>query len=103
MHFDADGFPQVVTYTAGVDAIKRFTDKNTKTGTPLERSFCSICGSPVAIQTALQPGRIFVPAGLLDDKALQDMVPMSENFVEERVGWMGQVAAKEMPGMQHHG
>jgi hypothetical protein len=89
---------QAITYTTSTENIKTYADPNTNTGTPLERSFCSNCGSPVAIHTGLQPGRVFVPSGTFDDRSLQNQVPISENFVEDRVAWIGQVTAKQMSG-----
>ena len=89
---------QAIKYTTGTETVRTFADRNTHTGTPLERSFCRVCGSPVAIQTALQPGRVFIPAGALDDTSLQDQVPLSENFVDARVAWIGKVAEKRMAG-----
>ena len=89
---------QAVTYIAGAENIKTYSDTNTNTGTPLIRSFCSICGSPVAIRTGIQPDQIFIPSGTFDDRNLCNQVPLIENFVEERMTWLGQVAERQISG-----
>ena len=89
---------KAITYTAGAESIKTYVVANTKTGTPAQRSFCSNCGSPLAILTDIQPSRVFIPSGTFDDKALQNEVPLLENFVEDRVSWMGEVAENQISG-----
>jgi hypothetical protein len=89
---------KVITYTSGAESVKTYVITNTKTGTPAQRSFCSNCGSPLAIRTDIQPGRVFIPSGTFDDKALRNQVPLLENFVEDRVSWMGEVAENQISG-----
>ena len=85
---------KALTYTTETPPIAVYADKNTDTGRPLERSFCSVCGSPIALRTNLQPGRVMIPSGVLDGNGVQDPVPQEENFLGDRVGWMGDVGGK---------
>jgi hypothetical protein len=52
----------------------------------------------VAIHTGIQLDHIFVPSGTFDDKDLGNRVPLIENFVEDRVTWLGEVAAMQILG-----
>ena len=83
-------------YTSGADSIQTYLDKNTGSGIPLERSFCRLCGSPLAIRTKHQPGKVMIPSGALDGKGIQDPEPESENYGGEKVKWLDFVAAKKM-------
>ena len=52
----------------------------------------------MAIRTDLQRGKVMIPSGVLNGHGVQDPVPESENFGDERVEWHGFVAAKKMGG-----
>lgn len=69
---------QAIVHISGAETIKTYFDTNTMTGTPLGRSFCGNCGSPVALRTGMQPGKVFIPSGCLDDRALMDLMPMAD-------------------------
>ena len=83
-----------------MDNIRVYVDHNTNSANPLERFFCGVCGSPVAIRTPLQPGMVFVPSGTLEGQELHNHMPQSENFVGDRVTWFsgGVADANQMAG-----
>lgn len=76
--------------------MKTYVDTTTKSGTPLHRSFCPHCGSPVRLTTAFAPLSTFVavPAGTLDGGKESEMrragwQPDAEYFIEDRAGCLG--------------
>lgn len=81
------------TSTSEPSTLRTYTDTNTQSGKPLLRSFCGSCGSPVKIETAANPGKVFVPAGLIEEVEVRDGMPESENWVRSRVGWFEGVQA----------
>lgn len=53
--------------TQGQDKLKTFIDKNTDSGKPLSRAFCSECGSHLFAFTPLREDIVSIGAGTLDD------------------------------------
>ena len=67
---------------SGSEYIKIFEDKDTDSGSKLERAFCSNCGSNLHIRNVSNPkmsGNIVVCAGSVDDN-YKDFSPQSELF-----------------------
>lgn len=75
-----------------------YEDKATTSGTPLMRSFCKSCGSPVYTSTSAMPGSIFLRLG-----SFEKMPPLyAEVFACNRQpfekGFEGVPAFEKMPG-----
>ncbi len=50
------------------------------------RSFCGLCGSPVAYENADAPDEIHLQLGLFDD--LEPLVPQNHSFLDEKPSWL---------------
>ncbi len=63
---------------------KTFT-KTADSGQPITRHFCGDCGAPLYTSSSLQPEKIYVKAGALDDP---DVVrPAYQSWTRSRVAW----------------
>lgn len=63
---------------------KTFT-KTADSGQPITRHFCGDCGAPLYTSSSLQPEKIYVKAGALDDP---DVVrPAYQSYTRSRVAW----------------
>lgn len=85
MHNIAVLSPAFTLKSEDPEALRTYVDTNTQSGKPLQRSFCGKCGSPVKIETEGNPGKGFLPAGLLQQDV--EVVPEREHWPERRVGW----------------
>ncbi|KAF4464506.1 glutathione-dependent formaldehyde-activating [Fusarium albosuccineum] len=65
--------------------LKKFIDKNTGSGKPVDRYFCSTCGCPVKSITPLLPGRVIVKMGMFP----RIPAPEWETFALHRHDWQG--------------
>jgi hypothetical protein len=82
-------------YTLGAGCeryITTYTDRDTQSGRPLYRAFCSVCGSKVSAKTPLNEHIISVPAGVLG-RAGRDWAPSKEQFCADRCGWVPEFGA----------
>ena len=68
-----------LTILTGKEEIKTYTDKDTESGTPMERQFCGRCGSQLFVVTPLLEGCVSVFAGGWV-KEERDWSPMREQF-----------------------
>ena len=62
---------------------KIYQDTNTDSGTPVERSFCGNCGSPIYSATSKAPGMLIVKLGLFDDIPK----PATEGYCKSMSSW----------------
>lgn len=76
-----------LTWTAGQDAVRRFT----LPGTRHAKAFCSTCGSALPVAGA---GFVAVPAGSLDGDA--PLMPQAHLFTASRAGW--DEGLEQLPG-----
>lgn len=58
-------------------------------GHPVHRHFCGRCGSPIAVKTALMPGKVVVKAGTLD--SMDGLQPRTEIYTDHAVTWLAPV------------
>ncbi|EIW77018.1 hypothetical protein CONPUDRAFT_157290 [Coniophora puteana RWD-64-598 SS2] len=90
--------------TQGEDALGCWIERNTVSGNPVSRYFCTKCGSLVKLGNPLKPDRhdqsggghtpeererldrVFVAAGTLDDPVT--WVPSQEVFCKDRLPWL---------------
>ncbi|WP_050629231.1 GFA family protein [Bradyrhizobium viridifuturi] len=63
---------------------------NGDSGHPVERHFCSGCGSPILSRTALMPGKVVVKAGTLD--SMDGLRPQIEIYTDHAATWLAPVA-----------
>jgi len=68
----------------GTPAIYRDTD--TSSGNPVDRMFCSNCGSQIFSRPSLDKGRLIVKAGTLDDPT--PFVPAVSLWTSSRLPWV---------------
>ncbi|KAI5887000.1 uncharacterized protein SCHCODRAFT_02640472 [Schizophyllum commune H4-8] len=84
-------FPiDAVTLTSGTP--KSYTTHGVS-GKPITNFFCGDCGSTLWRESVVFAGLRIVKAGVLDDvRALENVAaPATELFVENRVGWVGEI------------
>ena len=68
--------------------VKVYKDGDTTTGSMLERTFCSNCGSNLTIKNVSKPnGNVVVCAGSVDGNH-ENFVPQSELFQHRRHAWV---------------
>ncbi|PLN81882.1 DUF636 domain protein [Aspergillus taichungensis] len=75
----------------GHNSITTYQDKSPESGNPLERSFCTTCGSNLFIknETMDQLGAVSVTSGTIDDQA--DLRPTMEVWERARREWLNPV------------
>lgn len=93
---------QQYTLHTGSSSITTYTDPTTQSGTPLSRTFCSVCGSKLSALTPLNDDIISIPAGILSsgNSGLGSIAkkqgqaargvswkPNKEQFVREKAPW----------------
>lgn len=97
---------QQVEVSEGKDSIKKYADKDTDSGAPLTRSFCTNCGASLFIKSGVpeHANIVIVPTGLIEDTfewgklAMKQRgelysdhvitVPTFENHAAERRQWV---------------
>lgn len=72
------------TFEITAGAPRAFT-KTADSGNELTRHFCGDCGSPVYTSSPVQPDRVYVKAGLLDDPSL--VRPARQAWTASKVAW----------------
>jgi hypothetical protein len=72
------------------DTHVNWSDPNTSSGKPMQRSICSECGSPVRIIEAHTPGTWCLQYGLFTDE-VELPKPKLELFRSKACEWMGVV------------
>lgn len=103
-----------VKYQKGAEMMKKYDDRDTKTGNHLYRYFCGNCvcspfapcaavldtrltkdqGSPIFLQSAAVPGLIVAHCGLFDDN--EPRKPKFELFEQDRRAWMVKIGGAKM-------
>jgi hypothetical protein len=66
-------------------AMTTYTQRGGQSGEPMNRRFCTRCGSPIMIDKD-GTGRKLIMAGTLDDKSL--FRPVTNLFCEQAPGWV---------------
>ena len=82
---------------SGAEHVKIYQDKDTDSGSMLERAFCSNCGSNLSIRNTTNPkmsDNIVICAGSVDGN-YKDYKPQSELFTHRRHAWVPEVARKK--------
>lgn len=77
---------QGVTITDSTSALKTFSDKETDSKTPLQRSFCGHCGTHMFVRTPIADSITAVLAGTLID--YDKWKPGKEQYVDCRAPWL---------------
>ena len=90
---DADRTTQGFTITEGDDVLSTYVDNMTDSGTPLERQFCSHCGSNMFNLTPLYDHIVSISAGALDD--FEDWKPTLEQYCIHRADFVEKVKGVE--------
>ncbi|KAF2168776.1 hypothetical protein M409DRAFT_36243 [Zasmidium cellare ATCC 36951] len=80
-----------IKFTKGEHLVKRYADKNTKSGNELTRGFCSNCGSTLFLMNPAFKGLTILTAGTMDGERTQ---PSMELFPENKYQWLGDVTGK---------
>jgi hypothetical protein len=78
-------------HTRGEDKLTRFRQNNTvATGSFMENSFCSVCGTLMYRRSSGYPGASIPRIGTIDDYSLQEtkFKPRIETFEKDRVCWL---------------
>jgi hypothetical protein len=91
---------QNYSVTSGESNIKIYKDKNTDSGSELERAFCTDCGSNLYIRNITDPKmsmNVVVCGGSVDDN-FKTFVPQSELFGHRRHGWVPELKRKPKGG-----
>ncbi|KAK5091454.1 hypothetical protein LTR05_001637 [Lithohypha guttulata] len=84
---------------SGSEFVKIYEDRDTDSGSTLERTFCSNCGSNLSIRNVTNPkskDNIVVCAGSVDDN-YKDFVPQSQLFAHRRHAWVPEIQKKKKP------
>lgn len=89
---------QGFSITKGEEFMKTYVDKNTDSGKPLKRTFCSECGSKLFAFTPLQEDIVSVVAGTLDD--FESWTPDKEQYCIHRLDFVEKV--KAVDGQSRH-
>ncbi len=84
------GFPDDSVVVTG--PLTTYTMPGGQTGEPMNRRFCSQCGSPIMIDKA-GTGRKLIMAGTLDDRSL--FRPVTNLFCEQAPSWVVMPAETE--------
>lgn len=82
----------------GEDKLTRFAQSQTiATGSVMENSFCSVCGSLLYRRSSRFPGQSILRIGTVDDFNLHEtkLKPKLEQFTKHRVSWF-----KGVPGVE---
>ncbi|TRM68038.1 Mss4-like protein [Schizophyllum amplum] len=74
-----------ITITKGKDQLKSWADCGTRSGKPLHRTFCGVCGSPLLGYPELNPKVATVASSALDVK---QWGPRKEGFTENKRSWL---------------
>ncbi len=61
-------------------------DVTGRSGKPVHRHFCPVCGSGIAVTGDVMPDKIVIQAGTLDDPA--QYVPTAEVFADAAWPWL---------------
>jgi hypothetical protein len=69
------------------DSLRTFVTIGDDTGLPVQRQFCSNCGSPVVSLTEFAPDVAWIKAGTLDDSSWIE--PELEAWCDSAVPWSG--------------
>lgn len=80
---------QGFSIVTGEEVIKSYIDHKTTSGKPLERQFCSECGSLLFAFTPLRNDIVNVAAGTLDD--FGSWQPDVEQYCEHRAGFVEKI------------
>ncbi|KAI1457023.1 Mss4-like protein [Annulohypoxylon moriforme] len=94
-------------HVRGQENLKTFGQSKTiKSGHQMTNHFCGTCGTLMYRVSARWPGTSVLRIGTVDDFSLMNTVlkPRIELFVEERMGWMGEVkGAVQSEEMKRYG
>ncbi|KAF4853591.1 hypothetical protein CGCSCA4_v002089 [Colletotrichum siamense] len=94
-------FPhESVALTSGSDLVSHFTLSNTSSGSPKEKAFCRVCGTPLWTAPASAQGQfLLIRTSLLDGGS--NLTPEAEIFVKSRPAWQHAVdGAVQWEGMR---
>lgn len=83
----------------GKQNLKTFSQSETvASGHAMTNHFCCICGSLMYRVGAAFPGCSILRLGTVDDFSLVEtkLRPMREDFVKDRVGWLGGVLGEDV-------
>ncbi|KAL6715241.1 hypothetical protein ACLMJK_007505 [Lecanora helva] len=89
-------------YTRGRPLITRYsTSAPIASGNTMTNHFCSVCGSLMYRVSSGFPGKTILRLGQVDDFALHEgrLKPSVEQFVKDRVGWLGEVGREGWEGL----
>ncbi|KAF2849770.1 hypothetical protein T440DRAFT_533334 [Plenodomus tracheiphilus IPT5] len=81
----------------GQTTLKQFSQQTTTTsGQHMTNSFCGTCGTLMYRAGEAFPGLLFLRLGTVDDVLLVEgkLKPQVEQFVKDRVGWLGEVGGE---------
>jgi|tagenome__1003787_1003787.scaffolds.fasta_scaffold20242493_2 hypothetical protein len=77
-------------------SLSTFQTIGTDHGLPVDRQFCSNCGSPIVSLLELMPDFAFIKAGTLDDASWLE--PEAEAWCESALPWVGLDTSREDRG-----
>jgi hypothetical protein len=84
---------QGFTITEGEDLLSTYVDKMTDTGNPLERTFCSLCGSNMFNFPSQFENIVSIAAGSLDD--FESWKPTLEQYCLHRADFLEKMKGVE--------
>ncbi|KAF4811139.1 hypothetical protein CGCSCA5_v010074 [Colletotrichum siamense] len=89
-----------VAIISGSDLVSHFTLNNTSSGSPKEKAFCRVCGTPLWTAPASAQGQfLLIRTSLLDGGS--NLTPEAEIFVKSRPAWQHAVdGAVQWEGMR---
>ncbi|KAI5893812.1 uncharacterized protein SCHCODRAFT_02700393 [Schizophyllum commune H4-8] len=77
--------------TKGARSLSTFADKNTDSGKPFERSFCSKCGTPLFGTPMVDPSIRTVSTGSLDAESRARTAPTKEFYDHTKRAWLPKI------------
>ncbi|TFK34247.1 Mss4-like protein [Crucibulum laeve] len=81
----------------GEDKLKRYRDEDTASGIPLDRFFCTECGSNIFLSSSREADDIHIVAlGTLDDQETP-WIPKREMWPEQRRPWVKGIEVQNKP------
>jgi len=95
-----------LTHRKGQDKLSVFSQNKTiGTGNTMANYFCSVCGSLMYRRGGGFPGKSILRIGTVDDFSLMDtkLKPRIEQFVKDRVSWLGGAEGVEQVQGYHYG
>ncbi|TFK21244.1 hypothetical protein FA15DRAFT_85531 [Coprinopsis marcescibilis] len=88
-------FNQDFEITKGKDLLRAYRDEETASGIPIDRYFCSVCGSNIYLQSSHKKNKwVVVGLGTLDSEECSRWGPHKELFPEQRRTWIQGIELK---------